>query len=176
MTTIRVWALLLACMLPIAADAADVLKVHGENTKSLTVKSGQAMAVGFEVTRELKNVTIEFNSAGIGSKGGIAINKDEVGTKSRFSQTIGGAGFEDNQKPGSVLKIEQLSPGRYFVVVCVDEGSVVFGGSGSDIQKEENGATRLVDYYAEQKENHAPKSDFEVLLGHGLHFTIHEAP
>ena len=177
MRTIHALTIALTSLLSVAATADDVLKVHGENTTSLTVEKGQAMAVSFEVTRELRNVTFEFNSVGLGSsEGGIALNKDEIGGDSGFSNTIAGKGFEDNQKPGSVLKIDQLSPGRYFVVVWVDKGSIVFGGSGSEITKEENGATRLVDFYAKRREPHAPKSKFETRLKDGLHFTVREAP
>ena len=159
-----------------AVNAADVLKVHGANTTSLTVEKGEAMAFGFEVTRELKNVTFEFNSVGIRSVGGIAINKNEIGEDSGFSDTIASQDFEDNKKPWSGFKVDRLGPGRYFVVVWVDQGSIVFAGSGSEISKVENGATRLYDFYAERKEQFAPKSDFDPLRRHGLHFTVREAP
>ena len=173
--TIQVISFALLFLAPMAVYGGDVLKVHGENTEALTVESGGAVAIGFEVTRELKNVTFEFNSLGLSSEGGIALNKEEIGPKSKITHTITAKKFAAKQKPGSVLKIDQLSPGRYFVVVWVDKGSVIFAGSGAGIKKEENGAKRLADLYAAKREPHAPMSEFEKLVKHGLHITVHES-
>jgi hypothetical protein len=151
-----------------------LLQVSGPDDAVLTVASGTAAAVSFDLTQPATNVTIDAPILCIGCSGTIWFNMNAIGPASPFTDTLAADTFSA-ATPHPYFTFASLNPGFYAFIVAVNAdsvGSAIWPGAVTPTVAG-SGATRNVDWAADAPlQPFVPRSDFHVLFGKSLNYIV----
>jgi hypothetical protein len=162
---------LVAALVPSAASAGVILEVSGPPNSGEVLSAGEAAAAAFSLAATVSNVTITAPVACISCQGGIWLQRNSIGSGASFGDSVFAEAFPSTLS----ITLSSLAAGTYFMIFSVDTGSLVWQGSDPTTVTG-NGGSALNDWLATSTDPFAPKSDFSVVFGVGLNFTITGTP
>jgi hypothetical protein len=155
------------------AQPATVLSVKGEVSQTVTLRKGQSVALAFYLDKAMENVSVNLTKTTcLGCFGTVMLNKGSVGPTSTLKDSIKASSFAHNDKPAPAITAPALTPGLYYVVLSVEGGSLIVGGSGARPTVEAKDARRGLDFLTMNTNVYPPKSNFKAQLASGLHYTV----
>jgi hypothetical protein len=169
-----VGALCLSLVVALAASAASagvILDVSGPPNSGEVLSAHEAAAAAFSLAATVSNVTITAPVSCISCQGGIWLQRNSIGSGASFGDSVFAEAFPSTMS----ITLSSLAAGTYFMIFSVDTGSLVWQGSDPTTVTG-NGGSALNDWLATSTDPFAPKSDFSVVFGVGLNFTITSTP
>lgn len=172
----KIPALVACCLLLLVFEAAPVgavtiLDVGGDVDYGQTIEAGEAVAVAFTLTQSFTNVSLSADIVSLGGQGGLWLQSNELGPGASYGDLIDGKAFESGVGTPFFSGID-LEPGLYFLILSIDEGSAIWPGSLAPTIFEAEGATRGLDFRTDDTQPWVPFSDFYVIFGGALHYTV----
>ena len=162
---------LVAALAPSTASAVLILSVSGPANTGETLSAHEAAAAAFSLAATVSNVTITAPVACISCQGGIWLQQNSIGSGASFGDSVFAEAFPSTMS----ITLSSLAAGTYFMIFSVDTGSLVWQGSNPTTVTG-NGGSALNDWLATSTDPFAPRSDFSVVFGVGLNFTITSTP
>lgn len=162
----------LSMTVAVPCTAATLIDVGGAN-QAYTIGAGKAAAISFQLESARTNVAISAPLLCLGCSGGIWFQKNAIGQTASFAGTIDAKAFSSsNMSP--FFTFDTLDAGLYFFIVSIDansSGGAIWSGA-SQLTTSGDGASRTLDFTSASTRPYVPFSDFSVVFGQNLNFTV----
>ncbi|MXO61291.1 PEPxxWA-CTERM sorting domain-containing protein [Altererythrobacter salegens] len=153
--------------------AAVLLDVGGPAHTGMTLHAGEAGAASFTLSKTASNVSIVAPLFCLDCQGSLWLHRNSIGSTASFGDVIQAMAF-DGATGSPYFTIASLDPGLYFLIAAQDEeasGTIIWQGSATPLIAS-GGATRGVDFYAQETMPFVPFSEFGVIFGTNLSFKV----